>query len=262
MKLCPNFIQFYLCRMWSARVVSTCECSTIHIELNYHSVFCISSSHRFFFLILHVCDNRTTVFSHSQTVVVCGNCQTVLCQPTGGRARLTEGCSFRRKGDWSKESILLQLLMVFLPNQKLFRVTNYKLSILWLAFLSFLLYGNTNMMVVLITFDSILVMAEVLYFWYYLWMHVLTTLFFNNHALWHFIAVVFGGEQYCNDDETPCGWFHQKFTLFFSFFQICTNYTDQVWGFDPSDVFIIVIFVFLLRMPTEKDFEVLCLIVS
>ncbi|RZS01052.1 hypothetical protein BHM03_00030890 [Ensete ventricosum] len=33
------------------------------------------------------------------TVVVCGNCQTVLCQPTGGRARLTEGCSFRRKGD-------------------------------------------------------------------------------------------------------------------------------------------------------------------
>ncbi|CAA0843324.1 40S ribosomal protein S27-2 [Striga hermonthica] len=38
--------------------------------------------------------NITTVFSHSQTVVVCGNCQTVLCQPTGGRARLTEGCSF------------------------------------------------------------------------------------------------------------------------------------------------------------------------
>ncbi|XP_004289542.1 PREDICTED: 40S ribosomal protein S27-2-like [Fragaria vesca subsp. vesca] len=44
------------------------------------------------------CFNITTVFSHSQTVV-CGNCQTVLCQPTGGRARLTEGCSFRKKGD-------------------------------------------------------------------------------------------------------------------------------------------------------------------
>lgn len=43
----------------------------------------------------------TTVFSHSQTVVVCGNCQSVLCQPTGGRARLTEGCSFRKKGDWT-----------------------------------------------------------------------------------------------------------------------------------------------------------------
>ncbi|RYR04665.1 hypothetical protein Ahy_B06g084443 [Arachis hypogaea] len=45
------------------------------------------------------CFNITTVFSHSQTVVVCGNCQTILCQPTGGRARLTEGCSFRKKGD-------------------------------------------------------------------------------------------------------------------------------------------------------------------
>jgi small subunit ribosomal protein S27e len=45
------------------------------------------------------CFSITTVFSHSQTVVVCGNCQQVLCQPTGGKARLTEGCSFRRKGD-------------------------------------------------------------------------------------------------------------------------------------------------------------------
>ncbi|KAG5534633.1 hypothetical protein RHGRI_022677 [Rhododendron griersonianum] len=45
------------------------------------------------------CFNITTVFSHSQTVVVCGNCQTVLCQPTGGRSKLTEGCSFRKKGN-------------------------------------------------------------------------------------------------------------------------------------------------------------------
>ncbi|KAJ7010197.1 40S ribosomal protein S27-2 [Populus alba x Populus x berolinensis] len=45
------------------------------------------------------CFNITTVFSHSQTVVVCGNCQTVLCQPTGGRAKLTEGCSFRKKSE-------------------------------------------------------------------------------------------------------------------------------------------------------------------
>ncbi|KAF1001353.1 hypothetical protein AG4045_009524, partial [Apium graveolens] len=35
------------------------------------------------------CFNNTTVFSHSQTVVVCGNCQKLLCQPTGGRAKLT-----------------------------------------------------------------------------------------------------------------------------------------------------------------------------
>merc|ERR1712071_291983 len=43
------------------------------------------------------CYRITTVFSHAQTVVVCAGCSTVLCQPTGGRARLTEGCSFRRK---------------------------------------------------------------------------------------------------------------------------------------------------------------------
>jgi len=37
------------------------------------------------------CYKITTVFSHAQTVVVCMSCSTVLCQPTGGRARLTEG---------------------------------------------------------------------------------------------------------------------------------------------------------------------------
>ncbi|GFQ07389.1 40S ribosomal protein s27-2 [Phtheirospermum japonicum] len=39
------------------------------------------------------CYNMTTIFSRSHTVVVCGSCQTVMCQPTGGRARLTERCS-------------------------------------------------------------------------------------------------------------------------------------------------------------------------
>ncbi|CAO2643165.1 40S ribosomal protein S27-like [Lemmus lemmus] len=43
------------------------------------------------------CYKITTVFSHAQTVVLCIGCSTVLCQPTGGKARLTEGCSFRRK---------------------------------------------------------------------------------------------------------------------------------------------------------------------
>ncbi|TIA81936.1 hypothetical protein E3P98_01786 [Wallemia ichthyophaga] len=43
------------------------------------------------------CFAITTVFSHAQTVVLCGSCSTVLSQPTGGKARLTEGCSFRRK---------------------------------------------------------------------------------------------------------------------------------------------------------------------
>ncbi|KAG1680218.1 40S ribosomal protein S27 [Nymphon striatum] len=39
------------------------------------------------------CYKITTVFSHAQTVVLCVGCSTVLCQPTGGRARLTEVCT-------------------------------------------------------------------------------------------------------------------------------------------------------------------------
>lgn len=45
------------------------------------------------------CFSITTVFSHAHTVVLCGSCSMTLCQPTGGKARLTEGCSFRRKVD-------------------------------------------------------------------------------------------------------------------------------------------------------------------
>lgn len=37
------------------------------------------------------CFSISTVFSHAQTVVICSSCSSVLCQPTGGRARLTEG---------------------------------------------------------------------------------------------------------------------------------------------------------------------------
>uniref|UniRef100_A0AAQ4P5K1 40S ribosomal protein S27 n=1 Tax=Gasterosteus aculeatus aculeatus TaxID=481459 RepID=A0AAQ4P5K1_GASAC len=43
------------------------------------------------------CYKITTVFSHAQTVVLCVGCATVLCQSSGGKARLTEGCSFRKK---------------------------------------------------------------------------------------------------------------------------------------------------------------------
>uniref|UniRef100_A0A3B5QI07 40S ribosomal protein S27 n=1 Tax=Xiphophorus maculatus TaxID=8083 RepID=A0A3B5QI07_XIPMA len=41
------------------------------------------------------CYKITTVFSHAQTVVLCVGCSTVLCQPTGGKARLTEGGGWR-----------------------------------------------------------------------------------------------------------------------------------------------------------------------
>ena len=39
------------------------------------------------------CFNITTVYSHAQTVVLCGSCSTVLCQPSGGKAKLVEGMS-------------------------------------------------------------------------------------------------------------------------------------------------------------------------
>ena len=35
--------------------------------------------------------NITTVFSHAQSVVICPGCATVLCQPTGGKAKLSQG---------------------------------------------------------------------------------------------------------------------------------------------------------------------------
>uniref|UniRef100_A0A3Q2UP35 40S ribosomal protein S27 n=1 Tax=Fundulus heteroclitus TaxID=8078 RepID=A0A3Q2UP35_FUNHE len=43
------------------------------------------------------CYKITTVFSHAQTVVLCVGCSTVLCQPTGGKARLTEGKETARR---------------------------------------------------------------------------------------------------------------------------------------------------------------------
>jgi small subunit ribosomal protein S27e len=46
------------------------------------------------------CYKITTVFSHAQTIVSCISCSTVLCQPTGRKARLTEGCSFKEKQHW------------------------------------------------------------------------------------------------------------------------------------------------------------------
>ncbi|XP_074318949.1 small ribosomal subunit protein eS27z-like [Silene latifolia] len=43
------------------------------------------------------CYVLTTIFSHSQTIVSCSRCQAILCQPTGGKCHLTEGCKFRKK---------------------------------------------------------------------------------------------------------------------------------------------------------------------
>ena len=45
------------------------------------------------------CFNITQVYSHASTQVGCQGCSTVLSRPTGGKAKLTEGCSFRKKPD-------------------------------------------------------------------------------------------------------------------------------------------------------------------
>lgn len=45
------------------------------------------------------CYNLTTAFSHAQTVITCEGCQTILAQPSGGKCKLTIGCSIRKKAD-------------------------------------------------------------------------------------------------------------------------------------------------------------------
>jgi small subunit ribosomal protein S27e len=43
------------------------------------------------------CQHINILFSHADTSVTCTKCKMVLCQPTGGLARLSEGVSFRKK---------------------------------------------------------------------------------------------------------------------------------------------------------------------
>lgn len=68
-------------------------------ELKKHKLKTLVQAPRSYFMDVKCpgCLAITTVFSHAQTAVTCDACTTVLCQPTGGKARLTEGCSFRRK---------------------------------------------------------------------------------------------------------------------------------------------------------------------
>jgi len=60
-------------------------------EQRKHKKKWLVQSPNFYFMDVNCpgCYKITTVFSHAQTVVVCS---AVLCQPTGGKARLTEDC--------------------------------------------------------------------------------------------------------------------------------------------------------------------------
>mmetsp|Transcript_40426 Transcript_40426/g.80981 ORF Transcript_40426/g.80981 Transcript_40426/m.80981 type:complete len:90 (-) Transcript_40426:807-1076(-) len=42
------------------------------------------------------CNQISILFSHSQTNVHCDKCQNLLCQTTGGKTKLTEGCTFKK----------------------------------------------------------------------------------------------------------------------------------------------------------------------
>ncbi|XP_051712111.1 small ribosomal subunit protein eS27-like [Oryctolagus cuniculus] len=68
-------------------------------ERRKHKKKCLLQSLNFYFVGVKCpgCYKITTDSSHAQTVVLHVGCSAVLCQPTGGKARLPEGCSFRRK---------------------------------------------------------------------------------------------------------------------------------------------------------------------
>merc|ERR1712196_321109 len=71
------------------------------LELRRHKLKRLVQSPNSFFMDVKCpgCFHITPVFRHAQTVVFCSACATALCQPTGGKCRLTEGCSYRRKVD-------------------------------------------------------------------------------------------------------------------------------------------------------------------
>ncbi|XP_036993188.2 40S ribosomal protein S27-like, partial [Artibeus jamaicensis] len=56
-------------------------------------------NHNFYFTDVKCprCSKITPMFNHVQMIVFCAGGSTVLCQPLGGKAGLTGGCSFRRK---------------------------------------------------------------------------------------------------------------------------------------------------------------------
>jgi small subunit ribosomal protein S27e len=62
------------------------------------------------------CFAITTVFSHAQSVVLCGSCASVLCQPTGGKARLTEGMHSQSSCSHTAEAACTRLLF---PSEEL-----------------------------------------------------------------------------------------------------------------------------------------------
>ncbi|KAK1795460.1 hypothetical protein P4O66_010638, partial [Electrophorus voltai] len=74
------------------------------------------------------CYKITTVFSHVQTVVLCVGCSTVLCQPTGGKARLTEEeyREAKRRGNKARQDHTTASSALFKAHVNLARVTRWR----------------------------------------------------------------------------------------------------------------------------------------
>ena len=74
-------------------------CARVRVRVCFRDLLSLLYFAKFVLLVTHRCLflRRTTVFSHAQTTVICQECNSLLCQPTGGKARLTDGCSFRPK---------------------------------------------------------------------------------------------------------------------------------------------------------------------
>ena len=43
------------------------------------------------------CTTTTVIFSHAQSVISCDKCKNILCKPTGGKCKLTQGSAFKVK---------------------------------------------------------------------------------------------------------------------------------------------------------------------
>merc|ERR1712173_486101 len=68
------------------------------VDLLHPSLACEKAKHKKKRLVQAPnCFKIRTIFSHAQSVVVCQGCSSIMSQPTGGKARLTSGCSFRKK---------------------------------------------------------------------------------------------------------------------------------------------------------------------
>lgn len=62
------------------------------------------------------CYRITTIFSHAQTVVPCTGCSLILCQPRGGKCRLTEGEAESHR--WKLKGEVLTLVFMWFSSLK------------------------------------------------------------------------------------------------------------------------------------------------